>query len=52
MTRLPEDPSGQVEWVVAVLRDVTERFKREKALRASGTGFALAIERFVLRAPA
>jgi PAS domain S-box-containing protein len=35
---LLKDPRGQVEWVVAVLRDVTERFNREKALRASGTG--------------
>ena len=25
---------GQIEWVVAVLRDVTERYDREKALRA------------------
>ena len=29
--QLLKAPSGQVEWVVAVLRDVTERFKREKA---------------------
>ena len=33
--QLLKDSSGQVEWVVAVLRDVTERFKREKALRAA-----------------
>jgi PAS domain S-box-containing protein len=25
---------GRIEWVVAVVRDVTERFEREKALRA------------------
>lgn len=31
--QLLKDPNGQVDWVVAVLRDVTERFKREKALR-------------------
>ena len=31
--QLLKDPSGQVEWVVAVLRDVTERFKSEKASR-------------------
>ena len=30
-----KDPNGQVEWVVAVLRDVTERFEREKALRTA-----------------
>jgi PAS domain S-box-containing protein len=29
--QLLTDPSGQVEWVVAVIRDVTERFNREKA---------------------
>ena len=34
---LLKDPSGQVEWVAAVLRDVTERFKRDKALRAAGS---------------
>lgn len=33
--QLLKDSNGQVEWVVAVLRDVTERFKREKELRAS-----------------
>jgi PAS domain S-box-containing protein len=33
--QLLKDSNGQVEWVVAVLRDVTERFKREKALRAA-----------------
>jgi PAS domain S-box-containing protein len=33
--QLLKDPNGQVEWVVAVLRDVTERFRREKALRAA-----------------
>ena len=35
--QLLKDQNGQVEWVAAVLRDVTERFKRDKALRASGT---------------
>ena len=34
--QLLKDASGQVEWVAAVLRDVTERFEREKALRAAG----------------
>ena len=34
--QLLEDPVGQVKWVVAILRDVTERFKRDKALRAAG----------------
>ena len=33
--QLLKDPNGQVEWVVAVLRDVTERFQREKALRSA-----------------
>jgi PAS domain S-box-containing protein len=28
------DQAGAIAWVVAVLRDVTERFTREKALRA------------------
>jgi PAS domain S-box-containing protein len=32
--QLLKDAGGQVEWVVAVFRDVTERFAREKALRA------------------
>jgi PAS domain S-box-containing protein len=32
--QLLKDPSGQVEWVAAILRDVTDRFKRDKALRA------------------
>jgi PAS domain S-box-containing protein len=31
--QLLKDPNGQVEWVVAVLRDVTKRFNRDKALR-------------------
>ena len=26
--------NGQIEWVVAVIRDVTERYTREKAIRA------------------
>ena len=33
--QLLKDQNGQVEWVVAVIRDVTERFKRDKALRAA-----------------
>lgn len=33
--QLLKGPNGQVEWVVAILRDVTERFKRDKALRAA-----------------
>jgi PAS domain S-box-containing protein len=31
--QLLKDSIGRVEWVVAVLRDVTARFEREKALR-------------------
>lgn len=29
-----KDGGGQIEWVVAVFRDVTERYARDKALRA------------------
>ena len=29
-----KDGGAEIKWVVAVLRDVTERFVREKALRA------------------
>ena len=32
--QLLKDADGRTEWVVAVIRDVTERFIREKALRA------------------
>lgn len=32
--QLLKDARGQIEWVVAVIRDVTERYGREKALRA------------------
>jgi PAS domain S-box-containing protein len=32
--QLLKDAAGRIEWVVAVIRDVTERFQREKALRA------------------
>jgi PAS domain S-box-containing protein len=32
--QLVKDANGQIEWVVAVIRDVTERFIREKDLRA------------------
>lgn len=31
--QLLEDSAGTVEWVVAVVRDVTEQYAREKALR-------------------
>jgi PAS domain S-box-containing protein len=30
--------NGQIEWVVAVIRDVTERYAREKAIRAQLSG--------------
>ena len=32
--QLVKDPDGQIEWVVAIIRDVTERYISEKALRA------------------
>jgi PAS domain S-box-containing protein len=32
--QLAKDAGGQIEWVIAVFRDVTERFAWEKALRA------------------
>jgi PAS domain S-box-containing protein len=32
--QLVKDAEGQVQWVVAVIRDVTERFMREKVLKA------------------
>ncbi|HMA29878.1 MAG TPA: PAS domain S-box protein [Thermoanaerobaculia bacterium] len=32
--QLLKDAGGRIEWVVAVFRDVTERYAREKALRA------------------
>lgn len=32
--QLLKDEGGQIEWVVAVIRDVTERYGREKALLA------------------
>jgi PAS domain S-box-containing protein len=32
--QLLKDGAGRIAWVVAVIRDVTERFQREKALRA------------------
>lgn len=32
--QLMKDADGQIEWVVAVIRDVTDRFIREKDLRA------------------
>jgi PAS domain S-box-containing protein len=32
--QLLKDANGQIEWVVAIIRDVTERYNRDKALRA------------------
>jgi PAS domain S-box-containing protein len=32
--QLLKDAAGQIDWVVAVVRDVTERYASEKALRA------------------
>jgi PAS domain S-box-containing protein len=32
--QLLKDADGQIEWVVAIVRDVTDRFLREKGLRA------------------
>jgi nitric oxide dioxygenase len=32
--QLVKDADGQIEWVVAVIRDVTKRYGREKVLRA------------------
>jgi PAS domain S-box-containing protein len=32
--QLLEDGEGRIEWVAAIVRDVTERFTREKRLRA------------------
>lgn len=32
--QLLKEEDGRIDWVVAVFRDVTERFQREKALRA------------------
>ena len=32
--QLLKDPDGQIKWVVAVIRDVTERYIREKNLQA------------------
>lgn len=34
--QLLKDGDGQIEWVVAIIRDVTDRFLREKKLRAAG----------------
>ncbi len=31
--QLLKDAAGRIEWVVAVFRDVTERFQRDKALK-------------------
>ena len=44
--QLVKNANGQIEWVVAIIRDVTERYDRDKALRAelmalrNGTGSA------------
>jgi PAS domain S-box-containing protein len=35
--QLLEDAEGRIEWVVALIRDVTERYSRDKALRAELT---------------
>jgi PAS domain S-box-containing protein len=32
--QLLTDAAGRIEWVVAIFRDVTERFQRDKALKA------------------
>jgi PAS domain S-box-containing protein len=32
--QLIKDAKGEIDWVVAIIRDVTERYMREKALRA------------------
>jgi PAS domain S-box-containing protein len=32
--QLLADAAGRIEWVVAIFRDVTERFQRDKALKA------------------
>jgi len=32
--QLLKDDDGRIEWVVAVIRDVTQRYEREKSLRA------------------
>jgi len=32
--QLLKDANDRIEWVVAIIRDVTERYNREKALRA------------------
>jgi PAS domain S-box-containing protein len=37
--QLLEDADGQIQWVVAGVRDVTERFLREKRLRAELKAF-------------
>jgi PAS domain S-box-containing protein len=37
--QLVKNADGQIEWVVAVIRDVTERFIREKTLRAQLKAF-------------
>ena len=31
--QLVKNADGQIEWVVAIIRDVTERYTREKTLR-------------------
>ena len=39
--QLVKDAHGHIEWVVAVIRDVTERFNREKDLRAQFAEYRL-----------
>jgi hypothetical protein len=31
--QLLKDGAGRIEWVVAIFRDVTDRFQRDKALK-------------------
>jgi len=35
--QLMKGNDGQIEWVVACIRDVTERYRREKALRTKSS---------------
>ena len=47
--QLLEDAGGRIEWVVAIIRDVTERFLREKALRARAKARGVAIGQYAER---
>ena len=40
--QLVTDAGGRIEWVVTVIRDVTERYRHEKALRAQVSGLQTA----------